>query len=206
LRVITHHPSEAMMTAYAAGSLSEGIGLVVATHLSACPACRRLNQMLEAVGGVMLEDLPPAAMSPDGLALVLARGERPIVPPIAPRIEPGLPPPLNRCSFGPWWRVAPGIRWRPLRVRGSAWAGLLQVAPGRALPKHGHDGPELTCVLHGSFSDVTGRYLAGDVAEPELNDDHQPRVDGTETCLCVIASEGMRLRGLLGLAQRLLGR
>jgi putative transcriptional regulator len=145
-------------------------------------------------------------MSSDGLALVLARGERPVPPPQPQHLEPGLPPPLNRCSFGAWWRVGPGIRWRPLHVNGRAWAGLLQVAPGRALPKHGHDGPELTCVLHGSFSDATGSYQVGDVAEPDDDDDHQPRVDGTETCVCVIASEGMRLRGVLGLAQRLLGR
>jgi hypothetical protein len=30
-------------------------------------------------------------------------------------------------------------------------------------------------------------------------------VIGAEPCLCVIASEGMRLRGLLGWAQRLIG-
>jgi hypothetical protein len=30
-------------------------------------------------------------------------------------------------------------------------------------------------------------------------------VTGTEPCLCIIASEGMRLRGLLGLAQRMMG-
>jgi putative transcriptional regulator len=203
--VITHHPSEATITSYATGSLPEGLALVVATHLFACPVCRRLNQTLEAVGGVMLEDLPPASMAPDALALVLARSERPVPARKPLRTEPGLPPPLNHCSFGPWWPVGAGIRWRPLRVGGSAWAGLLQVAPGRALPQHGHDGLELTCVLQGSFSDATGQYRAGDVAEPD-GDDHQPRVDSPDTCLCVIASEGMRLRGLLGLAQRLLGR
>jgi len=205
--MITHHPSDPTVAAYAAGTLPEGLALVVATHLVACPHCRSLSYALDSVGGVMLEDLSPAAMAPDALDLALARSERPMPPPsVAPSANPELPPPLDRCSFGPWWPVGAGIRWRPLRIGGSAWAGLLQVAPGRSLPRHGHDGPELTCVLRGAFKDSDGRYTAGDVAEPESEDDHQPWVDGTEPCLCVIASEGMRLRGLLGLAQRLLGR
>jgi putative transcriptional regulator len=204
--VITHHPSEATVTAYAAGTLSEGLALVVATHLMSCPACRGLTRRLEAVGGVMLEDLPPAAMAPDALSMVLARSERPLVPPPPRPVEPGLPPPLNHCVYGKWLQVGLGIRWRPMRVGGAAWAGLLQIAPGRSLPRHGHEGPELACVLSGNFTDANGRYEAGDVAEPDGDGDHQPRVDGPQSCLCVIASEGMRLRGVLGLAQRLLRR
>jgi putative transcriptional regulator len=204
--MIAHHPSEATLTAYAAGSLPEGLALVVATHLVSCPVCQHLTRTLEAVGGVLLEDLPPSPMAADALALALARNERPVPARVPWPDEPGLPPPLSRCLYGSWWRVGAGIRWRPLRVGGRAWAGLLQVAPGRSLPRHGHDGHELTCVLQGSFNDATGRYLVGDVAEPDGDDDHQPRVDSRDPCLCVIASEGLRLRGVLGLAQRLLGR
>jgi putative transcriptional regulator len=204
--MIRHHPSDATVTAYAAGSLPEGLALVVATHLTACPACRRLGSTAESIGGVMLEDLPPAAMAADALDRVLARSEVP-VPPAPPRpTEPGLPPPLDRCTFGAWWRLGGGIRWRPLQVGGGAWAGLLQLQPGRALPLHGHAGRELACVLSGAFIDGDGHYAAGDLAEPDTGADHQPRVDGSEPCLCVIAAEGVRLRGLLGLAQRLIGR
>ncbi len=202
--MIAHHPADATLAGYAAGSLPEGLALVVATHLAACPTCRTAAAMLDRVGGALLEGLPPAAMAPDALALVLARSERPVPPQPAVTLEPNLPAPLNRCMFGPWWRVGPGLRWRSIRVGGTAWAGLLQAAPGRALPRHGHDGAELTCVLEGAFSDETGQYGPGDVAEPDPAIDHQPRVDSADPCLCVIASEGLRLHGVLGLAQRLL--
>jgi putative transcriptional regulator len=201
------------MAAYAAGTLPEGLAMVVATHLSFCPDCRALSRGMEAAGGVILADLPPASMAADALTRVLLRAEAQSAPgaasgatPLPPVRHTGLPAPLDRCDFGRWWPVAPGLRWRPMRVTGRAWAGLLAVAPGRTLPRHGHDGLELACVLRGSFVDGSGRYAVGDIAEPEADHDDPPRVDSAEPCVCVIASEGVRLRGLFGRLQSLLRR
>lgn len=204
--MINHHPSDATLTAYAAGTLPEALALVVSTHLSFCPACRPVVATAEMVGGAMLEDLPPADMADDALARVLARSDAPIPPVEHPVLEPGLPGVLRYCTFGRWWPVAPGLRWRPMRVQGNAWGGLLSAQPGRTFPRHGHTGLELTCVLQGSLVDQAGRYGVGDVAEPEGDHDQPPRIDGTDTCICIIASEGFRLSGVLGLMQRALGR
>lgn len=205
--MINHHPTDLTLTAYAAGTLPEGLAMVVATHLSLCPRCRHDARVLEAAGGALLSDLPPAMMAPDALTRVLARTtEVPTPPSAAPILHTGLPAPLDRCTFGRWWPVAPGLRWRPMRVTGRAWAGLLAVAPGRSMPRHGHAGLELACVLRGSFVDGSGRYAAGDIAEPETDHDLPPRVESDDPCICVIASEGVRLRGVLGSVQRLLGR
>jgi putative transcriptional regulator len=202
--MIRHHPSDTTLAAYAAGSLPEALGLVTATHLSLCPACRRTVGTLEATGGAVLDELEPVPLSGDALDRLLARtGEAPPAPP--PLLHPELPAPLNRVALGRWWPIGMGARYRPLRVGSGAWGGLLLAQPGRALPRHGHAGLELTCILSGSFADGSGQYVAGDLSEPVTDHDQPPVVLGTEPCLCVIASEGMRLRGLLGLAQRMIG-
>lgn len=203
--MIRHHPSETTLAAYAAGTLPEALAVVTATHISLCRTCQASLATLEATGGALLNDLTPVSLSGDALNRVLARTDAP--PPAPPPIlNPELPPPLNRMSFGRWWPVGFGFRYRPLRTGGTAWGGLLLARPGRSLPPHGHAGLELTCVLSGRFADDAGEYGAGDLSEPATGHDHPPVVIGLEPCLCIIASEGMWLRGLLGLAQRMIGR
>ncbi|WP_332308091.1 zf-HC2 domain-containing protein, partial [Elstera litoralis] len=53
------HPPESLLIDYAAGTLPEAISLLVATHLTYCPTCRKEMAALEAVGGAMLDSLPP---------------------------------------------------------------------------------------------------------------------------------------------------
>ena len=200
--LITRHPSEAALAAHGAGTMPEGLSLAVATHLGFCPVCREAAGLVAALGGAMLEAVEPVAMAEDALAMVLARAERPVpLSPSRPR-DATLPPPLDRAVFGAWRDVAPGYRWRGLRTGGAAWAGLLRAEPGCVLTGHDHTGLELTCVLTGALADASGRYGPGDVMEGEPGHVHEPRVDGTEPCLCVIAGEGDAIRGLLALIRR----
>ncbi len=203
--LINHHPSDTTLASYAAGTLPEALAMVTATHLSFCPVCRDGVTMAEAVGGSVLDDLPPVAMSDDALARVLARGDLPQVSVVTAVREAGLPAPLKYCNFGRSRLVAPGLRWRPMRTNGRAWGGLLVAQPGRLFPRHEHIGLELTCVLQGSFIDANGHYGAGDLAEPEGDHDPPPRIDSDEPCVCVIATEGFRLGGAFGLLQRMIG-
>jgi putative transcriptional regulator len=202
--MISHHPSETTLLAYAAGTLPEALAIVAATHIGKCPLCRRGLETLEAAGGALLDSLPPASLSEDALDRLLARADEPPAPP-PPVLNAGLPPPLDRVAFGRWWPIGVGARWRPLQAEGAAWGGLVLVQPGRALPRHGHEGLELTCVLKGAFSDGFGLYGPGDLSEPQEDHDQPPMAVGDVPCLCVIASEGMRLRGLLGWGQRMIG-
>jgi putative transcriptional regulator len=201
--MIRHHLSEATLAAYAAGTLSEALAIAAATHIAVCPVCRAALGTLEATGGALLDELVPVPLAIDALDRLLSRtDESPPAPP--PVLNPELPVPLSRVSLGRWWPIGLGVRYRPLRTRGAAWGGLLLAQPGRSLPKHGHVGLELTCVLSGRFADGTGEFAPGDLSEPVIDHDEPPLVIGTEPCLCIIASEGMRLRGLLGFAQRLI--
>ncbi|QCG92821.1 transcriptional regulator [Azospirillum sp. TSA2s] len=214
-----HHPSDALLVAYGAGSLGEGLSLAVAVHLAHCPDCRATLAEVEALGGALLEDLPPAPLESLSLSATLDRLEReeaPGNPCKAMRIRPrcshpagpaaaSLPGPLR--SYVPsletlsWQRLAPGVRRVELLPRTSSGgaAQLLRIALGTALPHHGHGGLELTVVLSGHFADELGRYGPGDLAEVDGDTNHQPIADSHRDCICLIATDApLRFTGLMG--------
>ena len=194
-----HHPSDALLLDLAAGRFEHGPALVLRAHLEACPACRALAGGLEAVGGALLEALPPAAMEPDALDRALARIEMK-APVEAARIEVGLPRMLAGQAFGPRRWVAPGLWLRRLKVEPGERFNtyLLHASPGWRFPKHGHAGAEYVCVLEGGFSDSTGCYVTGDFAEGDEALVHEPLAEQGEACLCLISTEGrMRMQGLI---------
>ncbi|MGF7177179.1 ChrR family anti-sigma-E factor [Azospirillum doebereinerae] len=203
-----HHPSDALLVDYGAGALGEGLSLAVALHLTRCPECRAALAGIDAVGGALLEGLPPDPLERLTLAGVLAELDRdpPMRP--APRpmaADPSLPGPLRgyvpSLAAAPWRRLAPGVRRVELMPRTPRGGGaqLLRIAPGVGVPHHGHRGLELTVVLSGAYSDGLARYAAGDLAEMDGDRQHQPVADSGDECVCVIATEApLRFTGLLG--------
>ncbi|SMF90987.1 anti-ECFsigma factor, ChrR [Azospirillum oryzae] len=216
-----HHPSDALLVAYGAGSLGEGLSLAVAVHLAHCPDCRATLAEVEALGGALLEDLPPAPLESLSLSATLDRLDREEAPgnpckamrmrprcsrPAAPSPPaPSLPGPLR--AYVPsledlsWQRLAPGVRRVELlpRTASGGAAQLLRIAPGTALPHHGHGGLELTVVLSGHFADELGRYGPGDLAEVDGDTNHQPIADSHRDCVCLIATDApLRFTGLMG--------
>jgi putative transcriptional regulator len=201
-----HHPAEDTLLRHAAGTLPPGRSLVVAVHLPFCPDCQREIRLGEAMGGALLADLPAADLSPDALHRTLARLDAPVGQAAPEPMTLGQNVPLPDALRGlvrPQWRwLAPGISRIAIDLSGPAalreHAYLLRVAPGASLPDHGHHGWEATCVLSGSFTDATGTYGPGDVAETDVGLMHQPVAGMGEPCICLIAWEGkLRMRGLL---------
>lgn len=209
---INHHPSAALLFAYAGGSLTEGLSLVVATHLALCPSCRDRIRTLDAVGGALLDGLPPTPMADDAWRRILTRLDAPA--PTAVRARAGastdrlgvaLPQPLagyvGRAAVQHWQWLFPGIRQIELlpRLASGAGARLLRLAPGRAASLHSHGGLELTLVLAGSYSDELGRFEVGDLAETDPDTTHRPVADAATGCICVMASEmPTRFKTLIG--------
>lgn len=70
---ITHHPPDDTVLRYANGTLPEAPAIVVATHLSFCPDCRVRMQTYEMLGGSVLEEVAPSALSADALSVTLAK-------------------------------------------------------------------------------------------------------------------------------------
>ncbi|MCO6384109.1 ChrR family anti-sigma-E factor [Oceanicola sp. 502str15] len=189
---ITHHTPDALLAAYAAGSLPHPYALVVATHVSLCLECRAAYEAHQALGGVVLDAGQSAPIS-DGLkADVLALIELPDPAPARPRRLGPLPGPVVEALGGKppkWSTLGKGIRQCIVSESRSGSVRLLSIPPGQAVPDHGHRGMELTLVLQGSFSDETGRFGVGDleVADEEL--EHTPVADAGETCICLAATD-----------------
>ncbi|WP_292452931.1 hypothetical protein [Methylibium sp.] len=61
----------------AAGSLAPGPAVVIAAHAERCPRCLARLYELEAIGGVLLEELEPAVLAPDALTRTLAHIDAP---------------------------------------------------------------------------------------------------------------------------------
>lgn len=200
---ITHHPATDTLAAYAAGSLDTARRLVVASHLERCAACRRTVGDFEAVGGAMLEDLPPAPMEQDALARVLARLDAvpAASPPHAMNAQADLPACLRSCTLGEWRWIGPGLRVRPVALpqAGKARLFLLKGAAGARLPHHAHTGEEFAAVLTGAYTHEGGRFGPGDFDRADEMTEHTPVVTADAECICLIALEGrVRMTGLAG--------
>lgn len=203
---IRHHLDEATLLSYVAGSLSQGMALVVASHLSMCAECRNRVAKQEAVGGSLLENLAPAAISSSALDDVLARLDQTETAQPQPerQSDSSLPAPLYEalgCSLRDvaWKKIVAGIHYFDLPYTAGGVTRLLKIAPGKTLLPHGHQGNELTLVLEGSFCDDIGRFARGDIADLDEQVEHQPLVDSQTDCICLIATDGpLKFTTLLG--------
>jgi putative transcriptional regulator len=192
-----HHPSDDILAAYAAGALEPGFGLVVGAHLDTCAQCRARVGAFEAASGVALKDLPEGKIGADALSKVMARLDEP---------KPAAEPPdkrsfIERLSLKPKKWLAPSV-WvagvnTPHAPNNRVY--LLSVGVGGLTARHEHSGAEFCTVLKGAYRDELGLFAAGDFAAAYGEFDHQPIVEGDETCVCLFATEGrLKPRGLLG--------
>lgn len=198
---IRHHPDDELLLALATGRLETGTRLVTASHLELCAHCRERMHALDALGGLLLDEMEPAVMAEGSLANTLARIDALEAAPPQP-LKVSAPPPLPQgaswpralahCSATPWRWIGPGMRWSRVSVPEAPQANvfLLRIAAGKYLPQHTHRGLELTQVLHGRFHD--GRALFGpgdfDAADAEIH--HQPVVQDGSECICLASLDG----------------
>mgnify|MGYP000144137541 FL=1 len=206
-----HHPDEASLLSYAAGSLPESFEILIACHLQQCEHCRTRVAQAEMVGGLMLEAMEPVAVTGREKLLALLDDETEPTDVSMPLVEPdtdpdtrthSMPDPLyqlmNEGDAGlDWKRLVPGIQ----QIRLDSVEGnlrLLKIAPGISIPLHSHEGSEMTLIVQGSYSDELGRFQAGDVSDVDPDVEHQPITDGSEPCICLVATDApLRFSGLL---------
>jgi putative transcriptional regulator len=202
---LTHHPSEALLLDYAAGSLGEAPSLAMAAHLTLCPRCRRDNRRLEIVGGNFMAEALETARAPadplnatfDAIITRVAQARPETRPPHPAHAI--LPSPL-RAALGcdvdsvPWRRLGMGAYHYVIPTRDTtATARLLRIPAGRPVPEHTHSGFELTLTLCGAYADATGAYARGDLQEADGTLVHQPHAAPSEECIC-LAVTGAPLR------------
>lgn len=200
----THHPDDSLLVEYAAGSLGEAKALLIATHLALCPACRLAVRSGEAAGAVLaFADEGSDAVAVGAMPNVdHERVERNGIP---KAIHASVPQPLRdyldtAISDLPWASVGLGMKAFALpQFQGGTSVRLLSIPPGRRMPRHTHEGEELTLVLQGSFADATAKYAKGDVATADARVDHQPKAGREEDCICLAVEDApLRFTGLTG--------
>lgn len=199
---ITHHPDAASLMSCSAGSMPEAFAAVMASHISMCPSCRRDLATMEHIGTALFEKLVPVSVSRPAPVAAMRALEADVDEQDARLavIAGDVPQPLMAAIGAhldkvPWKRVGPGV-WQHQIALNDPSRGelrLVKVAPGQALPEHGHRGNEMTLILRGSYADVSGTYKLGDVADLDEDVEHQPIADPVEGCICLIAVQG-RLR------------
>lgn len=204
---IEHHPADEFLVRMAAGRLPGGESLLVSAHLEGCERCRGRLHLLQAVGGALLDEAEPEAMAPDAWARTLARIDEgasrmasaspPVEasPPLALPRGMAWPSSLRDCKASSWHWMGPGMRFARLSLPHdpAAHLFLLRIGEGRHLPRHTHDGVELTQVLHGSFDDGRAIFAAGDFDAADEEVHHQPVVTRGGECVC-LAHVGGSLR------------
>jgi putative transcriptional regulator len=194
-----HHPSDEVLIAYAGGHLRPAFALVAGAHIRGCARCRAEVRLLEDVGGVLLEDLPAAAMAPDAFAHLMARIERPSQPiELSDADREDL---LSALKLKRKRWLAPGVWMAPvdLEAAGDDLVYVLRVPAGARTFPHGHNGREFTAVLKGAYDDGAGVYSAGDFQEIDADHEHQPVISRASDCICLIVSEApMRMQSRLG--------
>ena len=202
-----HHPEEAVLLDYAAGSLDPSFELIVATHLSLCPRCRRIVGDIERAAGAAIEHLPPQDIPSGVLDTLLNRlNDEPqigveVTP--APLTPPSrLPMPLRDFLAGDLehlnWHGVGGVEIHPIKKTDTGTRTyLMRIAGGARMPKHTHAGMEMTLVLEGGFSDAMGAYNRGDLSQTDDDHTHSPVAD-PDGCICLIVTQNrLRMGGVI---------
>lgn len=196
---IDHHLDAATLVAYAAGTLDEAFNVVAASHMAWCPACRKAARLAALMGGEMLGQLGGTPVSEDCRRRTLSLLDTATLHrfPKSPAPRGEVPEPLDHLLGGTplaglaWKRKAPGLALYdlPLSEASTGKLFLMRIAPGSAMPEHGHGGEEITLILSGAYNDKFGRYARGDVADLDESIEHQPIVEPGAACICLVATE-----------------
>jgi putative transcriptional regulator len=201
MSAITHHTPDALLAAYAAGSLPHAFAVVVACHVSLCVQCRAALEAHQSVGGAVLEASDEIALSDTLKSSILNQLDSPVSPALVYQRSGIYPGPVMEAMKGQslrWKTLGMGVRQSILSANRQGSVRLLFIPPGRAMPDHSHNGLELTLVLQGSFADETGRFGVGDleIADEDLN--HTPVADAGVACICLAATDApLRFNSLM---------
>lgn len=201
MTAIIHHIPDALLTAYAAGSLPRPYALVVATHISMCVKCRAAFDAHQAAGGVVLENIAEEPLTSSLKSRTLGLLDKPVASKPTYARTGVFPGPVMEALEGksPRWKsLGLGVRQSILSAGSQGSARLLYIPPGQAVPDHSHNGLELTLVLQGSFSDSAGRFSVGDLEVADQDVEHTPTADAGAPCICIAATDApLRFNSLI---------
>jgi putative transcriptional regulator len=197
--MIEHHPDHNLLAEYAAGTLHTAQAVAISAHLHFCTKCQQEVQRLEQIGGAMIEDLQPQALTEqsfDDLINAIEKAEK-VKQHVKPKSQaqpmssslPNVVTKLINQEDLKWFKTG-ALKTAPLTVgQIDHEVSLQEIRAGAKVPKHDHGGVEMTVVLEGSFSDKDGIYQAGDFILKQPGEVHQPVSARNQDCLCLSVQE-----------------
>jgi len=198
-----------ILAEFSAGNLPEMEAILVATHLTLCPASRKASERFDAIGGSLLAASNGSDLGAGVKERVLESLDENQDGEVSLEQDTEtlelIPAPLRSKLSGPlgdlkWKKLGRKIKYIDIAQPGrTSAARLMRLPAGVTMPTHTHEGTEMTVVLSGGFSDAFGSYSRGDVAVRGINDVHKPKVDEGEDCLCFVVTDApLRMKGILG--------
>ena len=177
---------EALLAAYAAGTLSEPFAVLVASHLQ-----------------MKADHHPGAADQQSPRPPISALEQMHALMPLALRHYVG----RHLGGALAWRTILPGLKQCRIARDARADASFLRCRPGKAIPAHTHDGLEAVLVLQGGFHDADGHYARGDIAVADYTIEHRPVADRSVECIIfLVLGAPVKLTGPFGrFIQRIFG-
>ena len=199
-------PLDSLLAEYAVGTLPRPLHALVGAHLDLAPHSGKFVSDLEAVVGSEVGGMSPVpinardkmlagifAITTSSDAAPASTGDDPVFTPVMLDYV-GMP-----SRDVPWRTVLPGVKEYVISSKGGLEAKLYWIKAGRKMPSHTHDGQEVTLVLSGAFSDMSGHYRRGDVAIADQDIDHKPVSDPDQDCICFAVTDApLKLTGPVG--------
>lgn len=201
------HPDYDDLLEFSAGVIAPSVGLCISVHLEYCEQCRQQLAKLDAIGGLMFEQLEPAAVDDSLLDSIFDRidskasssagrvqmaTERDHIPHSVKKLV-GYD--LEQLK---WRRHGSKVHSAILLNDNGINASLIRIQAGASVPQHDHRGREYTVILQGSFSDDSGVYREGDFVLRQPGQPHSPTATADRDCLCLAVLDApMRFRNPL---------
>jgi putative transcriptional regulator len=191
--MIKFHPSREMLNDHIDGKLSLPLTVAVSAHIEMCELCQAVVRELESKQAEQVWQTTgnDAVDFGDMLQSILAE------PPeknIRLTAKPAAMIEVAQQSYQlpGAFTLLPRLKWSEFGAvsrakvldEGNARANMLHIGKGGAIPKHRHQGYELTLLLAGSYSDENGTYHKGDFIYLEEGVAHTPYTENG--CLCYV--------------------
>jgi putative transcriptional regulator len=191
---------------YAVGALPRPLHALIGGHLDLNPSSERFVAQLESLHGAELQRAAPRPVAGRERMLSAIFAQEPEAADDTASVADPVFTASIREFIGmashdvPWRSVLPGVKEYVVSDANGVEAKLFWIKAGRKIPSHTHDGQEITLVLQGGFTDISGHYARGDVAIADEDLDHKPVADDHgEDCICLAVTDApLRLTGPVG--------
>tara|TARA_B100000029_G_C17514929_1_gene937738 strand:+ start:519 stop:1193 length:675 start_codon:yes stop_codon:yes gene_type:complete len=213
---IENHPSNEMLINYAMGNTKEAESLIISSHIAYCPLCKAELAKYESIGGFYLKNHDELKLSNSLWDNLIERLDeldqedkstnyvdyklKTNLCNDSVRIPSFLHHYLANIDTNKWSSTINNVKYFNLKFKDDNYKGkMLEIPPGKSMPKHSHEGLEATMVFYGGYSDESGNYNKGDLVILSGDEEHSPVSSHKTGCLClVIYSGSLKFKGLLG--------